>query len=111
MSRRTPSGSRLSFHRCPSAMQASSASMRSGSLGSETDPNRVQAHFELETKQAAQSFAKELANQGYDVHQTGSSVFLFADDSAAARELGNTLKTRPGQGAAVLRGEGRTFFV
>ncbi len=60
-----------------------------GPWGSEAEPNRVQAHFELENARAAESFAEELASEGYDVHHAGSFVFIFADDATAARTLGN----------------------
>ena len=83
-----------------------------GPWGSEAEPDRVQAHFELDGKHAAQAFAEELAADGYDVHQAGSSVFIFADGSAAARELGNALKERaPANAQLFLEGEGRTFFI
>ena len=83
-----------------------------GPWGSEAEPDRVQAHFELDSKHAAQAFAEELAADGYDVHQAGSYVFIFADDGAAARELGNALKERAPVGAQLfLEGEGRTLFI
>ena len=70
-----------------------------GPWGSEAEPDRVQAHFELDSKHAAHAFADELGAEGYDVHQAGSYVFIFADDGAAARELGNALKERARVGA------------
>jgi hypothetical protein len=83
-----------------------------GPWGSEADPNRVQAHFELGSGHAARAFANELAGEGYDVHHAGSFVFLFADDAAVARKLGNTLRDRAPAGAKLFfEGEGRTFFV
>jgi hypothetical protein len=83
-----------------------------GRWGSEADPNRVQAHFELDSRHTARSFAKELSSEGYDVHQAGSFVFIFADDGAAARKLGNALKERaPANAQLFFEGEGRTFFV
>jgi hypothetical protein len=83
-----------------------------GPWGSEVDPNRVQAHFELGSKRAAQTFANELAADGYDVHHAGSFVFLFADDAAGARALGDQLKHRaPADAKPFFEGEGRTFFI
>jgi hypothetical protein len=83
-----------------------------GPWGSEVDPNRIQVRFELDSKHAAQAFAKELAADGYDVHHAGAFVFIFADDGAAARKLGNALKARaPANAQLFFEGEGRTFFV
>jgi hypothetical protein len=83
-----------------------------GPWGSEVDPNRVQVHFELGSKRAAKAFAAELADDGYDVHQAESFVFLFADDGAAARKLGNELKERaPADAQVFYEGEGRTLFI
>jgi hypothetical protein len=83
-----------------------------GPWGSNVDPNCIQIHFELDSKHAAQAFAKELAVDGYDVHQAGAFVFIFADDSAAARELGNSLQERaPANAQLFFEGEGRTFFI
>lgn len=83
-----------------------------GPWGAEADPDRVQVHFELESKHAAQSFAKELESDGYDVHHAGSFVFIFADDSAAASELAGELKERaPANAQLFLEGEGRTLFI
>lgn len=83
-----------------------------GPWGSEVDPNRIQVHFELDSNHAARAFAKELTADGYDVHQAGAFVFIFADDRAAACKLGNALKARaPASAQLFLEGEGRTFFV
>lgn len=83
-----------------------------GQWGSEAEPDRAQAHFELGTRHAAQAFAEELASEGYDVRQSESFVFIFADDGAAARTLGNALKERAPAGAQLFfEGEGRTMFV
>jgi hypothetical protein len=83
-----------------------------GPWGSEADPKRVQAHFELGSKHAAEAFAKELAADGYDVHQAGSLVFVFADDAAAAHELGKALKERaPASAQLSFEGEGHTIFI
>ena len=83
-----------------------------GPWGAEVDPTRVQAHFELGSRHAAQAFAKELAADGYDVHQAESFVFVFADDAAAARKLGNALKERaPADAQLFFEGEGRTLFI
>jgi hypothetical protein len=65
-----------------------------GSWGSEAEPDGAQAHLECGSRHAAQTFAKELASEGYDVHQSESFVFVFADDGAAARKLGDALKER-----------------
>jgi hypothetical protein len=82
-----------------------------GPWGSETEPNRAQAHFELKDRHAAQAFAKELADDGYDVHQAESFVFIFADDAAAAHKLGEELKLRaPANAQLFFAGEGRTTF-
>ncbi len=83
-----------------------------GPWGSEVDPNRIQAHFELDSKHAAQAFAKELTADGYDVHQAESFLFIFADDGATARKLGNALKERaPANAQLFFAGEGRTIFI
>jgi hypothetical protein len=83
-----------------------------GPWGSEAEPDRVQAHFELGSRHAAQRFAAELAADGYDVHHAGSFVFIFADDGAKARELGSALKARaPADAQLFFEGEGRTFFI
>jgi hypothetical protein len=83
-----------------------------GPWGSNLDPNRIQIHFELDSKRSAQAFAKELAADGYDVRQAGGFVFIFADDSGTARELGNALKKRaPVNAQLFFEGEGRTFFI
>jgi hypothetical protein len=83
-----------------------------GPWGSEADPDRVQAHFELPSRHAAEAFAKQLAADGYDVHHAGSFVFIFADDSAAARKLGEALKERAPAGAQLFfEGRGRTLFL
>ena len=96
------------------ARDASSVSEHRGKgpWGSEVDPNRVQAHFELGGKHAAQAFANELAADGYAVHHAGSYVFLFADDAAGARKLGDELKERaPADAKLSFEGEGRTIFI
>jgi hypothetical protein len=83
-----------------------------GPWGAEVNPDHVQVHFELESKHLAQAFAKELASDGYDVHCAGSFVFVFADDAAAARELGNALEKRaPATARLFVEGEGRTLFI
>jgi hypothetical protein len=85
-----------------------------GPWGSETEPNRVQAHFELESRHAAKEFARELEADGYDVHHAGSWIFLFADDAKTAKELGETLKSRAPAGAQLyIEGEveGTTLFI
>lgn len=83
-----------------------------GPWGSEADPDRVQAHFELHDRHAAQTFASELERDGYDVHHVGTRVFIFADDGASARELGNSLRERAPAGAQLfLEGEARTYFI
>jgi hypothetical protein len=83
-----------------------------GPWGSDVDPNRIQIHFELDSKQAAQAFAKELAVDGYDIHQAGAFVFIFAEDGAAARKLGNALRERaPANAQLFFEGEGRTLFI
>jgi hypothetical protein len=82
-----------------------------GPWGSETEPDRVQVHFELDSRRTAQRFAKELATDGYDVHQAGSFVFIFADDAASARKLGNALKERaPANAQLFFEGEGRAIL-
>jgi hypothetical protein len=83
-----------------------------GPWGSEVDPNRVQAHFELDSRHAAQAFAKELAADGYDVHQAETFVFVFADDGAAAHKLGTVLKERaPADAQLFFEGEGPAIFI
>jgi len=83
-----------------------------GPWGAEVDPDRVQAHFELGSRHAAQTFAKELAADGYDVHQAGSFLFIFAEDAAAAHKLGNALKERaPADAQLLFEGEGPTIFI
>jgi hypothetical protein len=83
-----------------------------GPWGAEAEPDRVQAHFELGSRHAAQAFARELASEGYDVHQAESFVFIFADDGAAARKLGATLKERaPANAQLFFEGEGHTLFL
>jgi len=83
-----------------------------GPWGSQADPHRIQVHFELDSKQAAQAFAKKLAADGYDIHQAQSFVFLFVDGTAAARELGSTLKDRmPADARLFFEGEGWTTFL
>lgn len=84
-----------------------------GPWGAEAEPNHVQAHFELGNRHAAQSFARKLAADGYDVHQAESFVFVFADGAAAARELGEELRQRaPSDAQLFFAGEGgRTFFI
>jgi hypothetical protein len=83
-----------------------------GPWGSDVDPNRIQVHFELDSKHAAQAFAKELTADGYDVHQAESFVFIFADDGAVARKLGNALKERaPANAQLFFEGEGRTICI
>jgi hypothetical protein len=83
-----------------------------GPWGAEAEPDRVQAHFELASRHAAQAFASELASEGYDLHQAESFVFIFADDGAAARKLGATLKERaPANAQLFFEGEGHTLFL
>jgi hypothetical protein len=83
-----------------------------GPWGSEVAADRVQAHFELASKHEAKAFAGELADDGYDVHQAESFVFLFADDGAAARKLGSELQKRaPADAQLFYEGDGRTLFV
>ncbi len=82
-----------------------------GPWGSEAEPDRVQAHFQLPTRRAARACANELASEGYDVHQAESFVFIFADDGAAARRLGASLMERAPAGVQLyFEGEGRTVF-
>jgi hypothetical protein len=83
-----------------------------GPWGSEAEPGRVQAHFELESRHAAQRFAAELAADGYDVHHARSFVFIFADDGAEARRLGDELMVRAPAGAQLFfEGEGRMIWI
>ena len=83
-----------------------------GPWGSEAEPDRVQAHFELGSRRAARRFAAELVADRYDVHHAGSFVFIFADDGPSARELGNALKRRAPTGARLFfEGEGHTLFI
>jgi hypothetical protein len=83
-----------------------------GPWGSEVDPNRVQAHFELGSRHEAEAFATELADDGYDVHQAESFVFIFADDGTAAHKLGDELQKRaPADAQLFYEGEGRTVFI
>jgi hypothetical protein len=83
-----------------------------GPWGSEAEPNRVQAHFELGSRHAAERFAAELIADGYDVHHAGAFVFIFADNGVAARDLGNALKARaPADAQLFFEGEGRTYFI
>jgi hypothetical protein len=83
-----------------------------GPWGSEADPDRVQVRFELASRHEAKAFAAELADDGYDVHQAESFVFIFADDGAAARKLGSELEKRaPASAQVFYEGEGRTVFV
>jgi hypothetical protein len=83
-----------------------------GPWGAEADPDRVQVHFELDSKHAAEAFAGGLESDGYDVHRTGSRVFIFADDIKAAHELGDELSKRAPAGAQLFfEGEGRTLFI
>jgi hypothetical protein len=98
----------------PPAQDASLVSEHHGKgpWGSEVNPDRVQAHFELDSRHAAQAFAKELAADGYDVHHAGAFVFIFADDCAAARKLGDALKGRAPAGAQLFfEGHGRAVFL
>ena len=86
------------------------SSSTTANWGSDVDPNRIQIHFELDSKHAAQAFAKELAMDGFDIHQVGAFVFIFADDGAAARKLGNALKERaPANAQLFFEGEGRNI--
>ena len=62
--------------------------------GSEAEPDRDQVRFELATRHDAVAFTSELEADGYDVHRSGSMVFLFADDTASAHRLGEELKER-----------------
>ena len=83
-----------------------------GTWGSNVEPNCIQIHFELDSKHAAQELAKQLTADGYDVHHTGTFVFIFADDRVAARQLGNALRARaPASAQLFFEGEGRTFFI
>jgi hypothetical protein len=83
-----------------------------GPWGAEVDPNRVQVHFELASHHAARAFGAELKAEGYDVHQAGSFVFIFAADPAHARELGDALAPRAPAGARLFyEGEGTTIIV
>jgi hypothetical protein len=83
-----------------------------GPWGAEAEPNRVQAHIELGSKHTAQAFAKELSADGYDIHQAGSFLFIFAENAAAVRKLGNALKERAPPGAQLFfEGEARTIFI
>ncbi len=83
-----------------------------GPWGSETDPNRVQAHFECDSDHAARAFAEQLEREGYDVHHAESFVFIFADDPEAARRLGEELKPKaPANAQLFLEGEGKTVFL
>jgi hypothetical protein len=83
-----------------------------GPWGSEAEPDRVQAHFELSTTRDAKSFAEELASEGYDVHRAGSVLFIFADDGAEARRLGDELMVRAPAGAQLFfEGDGRMIWI
>jgi hypothetical protein len=83
-----------------------------GPWGSEVDPGRVQAHFELASAHQAKAFASELADDGYDVHQAESFVFVFGDDGAAARRLGSELQKRaPADAQLFYEGEGRAVVI
>ena len=54
----------------------------------------------------------DIAADGYDVHQAESFVFVFADNAAAARKLGEELRSRaPAHAQLFLEGEGRTLFI
>lgn len=71
----------------------------------------MQAHSELASKHEAKAFAGELADDGYDVHQAESFVFLFADDGATARMLGSEQEASTSRRAVVLRGRRPYAFV
>jgi hypothetical protein len=83
-----------------------------GPWGAEVDPGRVQAHFELGSRHAAQAFAKELIADGYDVHQAGSFLFIFAEDIATAHKLGSAIKERaPADAELFFEGDGPAIFI
>ena len=81
-------------------------------MGVKVAPDRVQVHFELADGRAAKRFAAELAADGYDVHQAESFVFVFADDGAAARKLGDELKKlAPADAQLFYEGERRSVLI
>lgn len=83
-----------------------------GPWGSEAQSGRVQVHFELTNRHQAETFAGELADAGYDVHQADSFIYIFADDTAEAHQLAKELQERaPADAQVFYEGEGRTIFI
>jgi hypothetical protein len=89
--------------------EANLVAEREGSVlwGAEADPERVQIRFEVPDHRACLAFAKELEDRGYEVHTRGSFLFLFADDTQSAHELGQELRASAPSGAQLYyMGEG-----
>jgi hypothetical protein len=83
-----------------------------GPWGSETEQERAQVHFELASRHDAQAFAAELANDGYDVHQAETFIYILTDNETQAHQLAEQLNARAPEGAQVFyEGEGRTIFI
>ena len=112
---RNPAGEWVPFE-LPAATQGDSAAIHEhrgkGPWGAESEPGRVQVHFELGSRSEAKSFAKQLEADGYDVHEAESFLFVFADDAEHAHKLGEQLQARAPAGARLFyEGEGRTAFI
>ncbi len=83
-----------------------------GPWGSEAEPSRVQIHFELASRHDAQAFATQLAEDGYDVHQAESFLYILTDDTNQAHQLAEELKSRaPADAQVFYEGEGHTLFI
>ncbi len=82
--------------------------------GADAEATRAQVRFELPGRDSAESFARTLAQAGHEAHRRGSSVFLFADDDAAAHELGESLSAGAPEDARVFymdEGPEHTIFI
>ncbi len=82
--------------------------------GADAEAARAQVRFELSGRDSAQSFAATLSQAGHEVHRRGRSLFLFADDEAAAHELGERLGAGAPEGARVFymdEGPQHTIFI
>ena len=78
---------------------------RKGPWGSDGRPQSHTDALRAGQQSRRTGVCKEFTADGYDIYQAGAFVFIFAEDGAAARELGNAFKeTSTGQCATAVRG-------
>lgn len=82
--------------------------------GADAEAGRAQVRFELADRRAALAFAERVSAMGLEPHRRGASVFVFAEDDAAAHELAERLRGAAPEDARVYfmdEGPEHTIFI